>query len=194
MSFDVVTLLPNLISFFGVGAIVSAVLISWWKGKKEYDRIKSCLKLELDFNLDISKEIVSSMEVHSFTVPLLKEEAWHILMSSDQLKKFGGQRVEDPILELGYIYRKISLVNQTILSRQSITSGAVRTSPSYYGIVNRVDSVIKIHTEEIIRLIERDRSCFQQKDWVKAFRDMALGKNEVVNRIIEQQATQDAKT
>ena len=88
--------------------------------------------LELDQNLEIAKGIVDLVDAHVFPVPLLREEAWHILISSEQLKKFGGERVEDPILELGYIYRKIALINQTILSRQSLIFGAVRAMGNLY--------------------------------------------------------------
>jgi ubiquinone biosynthesis protein COQ9 len=189
MAIDV-SLLVSLLNLFGFGGIVGALIFSWWKSNQEFIRIKNCILLELKGNLEIAKQIVSSMDAHTFPAPLLREEAWHILMSSEQIKKFGGQRVEDPILELGYIYRKISLINQTILSRSSLVFGAIRASRQYDEILNGVDASIKYHTEEIVRLYERDESCFLQKDIVKAFRDMALGKNEEANRIIKRQATQ----
>ena len=185
-----ISLVISLLNLLGFGAIVSALFVSWWKSKQEFIRIKNCILLELKDNLEIAKQIVSSMDAHTFPTPLLREEAWHILMSSEQIKKFGGQRVEDPILELGYIYRKVSLINQTILSRQSLIFSAIRASSQYDKILNEVDASIKYHTEEIVRLYERDESCFLQKDIVKAFRDLALGKNKEANRIIERQATQ----
>lgn len=131
--------------------------------------------LELNQNLEIAKGIADLVNAHIFPIPLLKEEAWHILISSDQLKKFGGERAEDPILELGYIYRKIALINQTILSRQSLIFGTVRAMGNLYQqSLNSIDGFIKQNTEEIIRLMERYKSCFLQKNIIKAFRELGM--------------------
>jgi len=168
-----ISLIVGVLNLFGLGAIVSAVIITVWKSRKEFARIKKCIMLELDQNLEIAKEIVSTVNAHTFPVPLLRDEAWHILISSEQLKKFGGERVEDPILELGYIYRKIAMINQTILSRQFLIFGTLRAMGNLYQqTLYGVDEVIKQNTEEIIRLMERSKSRLRQKNIIKAFRTM----------------------
>ena len=89
----------------------------------------------------------------------------------------------------GYIYNKISLVNQTILSRQAMAFSAFRAMTNFQETLISIDGNIRANTEEIMRLIERDRSCFSQQNIVEAFRDMALGKNKEANTIIERQAS-----
>jgi hypothetical protein len=166
-----ISLIVSVANLLGIGTIVSALIISWSKGKQEFARIKKCIMLELDQNLEIAKDIVSTVNTHTFPVPLLRDEAWHILISSEQLKRFGGERVEDPILELGYIYRRIALINQTVLSRQFLIFGTLRAMGKLYQkTLYGVDEVIKQNTEEIIRLMERTKSRLHQKNIIKAFR------------------------
>lgn len=166
-----ISLIVSLLNLFGISSIMGALINSWWKSKQEFLRVKKSILLELDQNLEIARDIVSTVNVHTFPVPLLRDEAWHILISSEQMKRFGGERVEDPILELGYVYRKITLINQTVLSRQFLIFGTVRAMGDLYQkTLYGVDEVIKQNTEEIIRLMERAKSRLQQKNIIKAFR------------------------
>jgi hypothetical protein len=170
-----ISLILTVFNLLGFGGIVSALVVLWFKNKQEFMRVKKCIILELKQNLQIASEIVSFVNAHTFPVPLLREEAWRILLSSGQLKKFGGERVEDPIRELSYIYSKIAVINQTILSRHSLIFGSVRAMGKLYQkTLFDVDAVIKQNTVEIVRLMKRTKRGLQQKDIIEAFRNPAF--------------------
>jgi len=118
----------------------------------------------------VAKDILATTEVHGFVVPLLRDDAWHILLTSGQLKRFGGQRVEDPVFELGYIYRKITVINQAKLSRQLLVVSAVRAIGDLSTKSLLVVEDFKVNVSEAIRLIEKARKNLAQKDILGAFR------------------------
>jgi len=167
---DVSTAL-SILNTLGITTIITALAASWWRDKQEFERIKQSIILELGQNSEVAKDILAAIEVHGFVVPLLRDDAWHILLTSGQLKRFGGQRVEDPVFELGYIYRKITVINQAILSRQLLVVSAVRAMGDLYTkSLLGVEDFIKVNVSETIPLIEKARKNLAQRDILGAFR------------------------
>jgi len=161
----------SLLNALGITTIITFLVTSWWRSKKEFERVKQSIILELGQNLELAKDILDSVSVHGFVVPLLRDDAWHILLASGQLKKFGGDRTEDPIFELGHIYRKIAIVNQSILSRQLLVVSTVRAMGDLYTkSLIAVEALIKGNVSLIIPWIEKSRKNLAKKDIIKAFR------------------------
>lgn len=160
------TILFGLFGAIGTGSFI----YSLWKGKQEFDRVKRYLRLELLENLDLGTEIVSKAKIHGFPLPLFRDEAWHLLISSEQLKKFGGQRIEDPIYALGDIYRKMKLINQVIISRQSFIFSTFRAMDLYKKTLNEIDEWIIATVKEVFYSKEKVIRALMEKNIVCAFR------------------------
>ena len=163
----ILTIIFGLLGAIGTGSFI----YSWWKGKEEFKRIKKCIRLELLENLDLATEIVSTAKIHGFPIPLFRDEVWHLLLSSEQLKKFGGQRVEDPIYELGYIYRKMRYINQVILSRQYFIFSSFRAMGDLYKkTLNDTDNLIIKEINDVFYRTEKAIKALMQKNIICAFR------------------------
>lgn len=146
-------------------------LSNWLTGKKEFDRIKQSVILELQLNIEVTQQILNSVQVHGTIIPLLKDDSWHLILTSGQLKKFGGDRVEDPIYALGSIYRKIAIINQTILARQMLTFSTVRAMGDLYKqSLFQLEEFIRSNTTMVSSSIKKTEENLQKKDIIKAFR------------------------
>lgn len=116
---------------------------SWRRDKKDFKRVKNALILELRENIETAKVVVNIATNHGFPVPLFRDDTWHLVVSSVELKQFGGTRVEDPIYDLGYIYSCIRVLNQTILARQTLIFSTLRAMDIYKNTLSDVDSSLK---------------------------------------------------
>jgi hypothetical protein len=148
----------SVVNALGITTIMVALVSSWWRDMQEFKRIKYSIILELEQNLEMAKDVLDATNVHGFIIPLLKDDAWHVLLTSGQLKRFGGEHAEDPLSQLSRIYRKITIINQAILSRQLLVVSILRAmgdlyTKSLYGI----EEFIKTNVSEIVQLIEKVR-------------------------------------
>ena len=145
----------SIINAIGISSIIAHIIISCVSSRREFDRIKRAIIMELTINLDLLQEIKRKAEGHIYPMPLLKDVAWNILLASPQLAKFGGDRPDDPIILLSNIYTIISVLNQMIRDRNLLPFSMLRATNIYTETLETFDKSIEENTAKLIRSIER---------------------------------------
>jgi len=145
----------SIINAIGISSIIVHIIISCVSSRREFDRIKRAIIMELTINLDLLQEIKRKAEGHIYPMPLLKDVAWNILLSSPQLAKFGGDRPDDPIILLSNIYTIISVLNQMIRDRNLLPFSMLRATNIYTETLETFDKSIEENTAKLIHSIER---------------------------------------
>ena len=145
----------SIINAIGISSIITHIVISCASSRREFDRIKRAIIMELAINLDLLEVIKQKAVNHRYPMPLLKDVAWNILLSSPQLAKFGGDQPDDPIILLSDIYTTISVLNQMIRDRNILPFSAFRAASIYTETLEALDKSIGENAAKLIPSIER---------------------------------------
>jgi len=145
----------SIINAVGISSIITHIIISCVNSRREFDKIKRAILMELAINLNLLEWIKRKAVNHSYPMPLLKDVAWNILLSSPQLAKFGGDRQGDPIILLSNIYTTISVLNQMIRDRNLLPFSMFRATNIYAETLEAFDKSIEENAAKLIHSIER---------------------------------------
>ena len=88
----------SIINAIGISSIITHIVVSCVRSRREFDRIKRAIIVELTVNLELLEDIRQKAVNHAYPMSVLKDVAWNILLSSPQLAKFGGDKPNDPIM------------------------------------------------------------------------------------------------
>jgi len=150
-----VNIILSFVNAIGISTIIAHIVISWINSCREFDRIKRAIIMELIINLDLLQEIKQKAEGHIYPMPLLKDMAWNILLSSPQLRKFGGDQSDGPITLLSDIYTTISVLNQMIRDRNVLPFSAFRATNIYTETLENFDKSIEENVAKLIPDVKR---------------------------------------
>ena len=152
---ETANILLSIINTIGISSIITHIIVSWINSRREFNRIKRAIIMELTINLNLLQEIKQKAEGHIYPMPLLKDVAWNILLSSPQLTKFGGDQSDDPIILLSDIYTTISVLNQMIRDRNILPFSAFRAASIYTETLETFDKSIEENAAKLIHSIKR---------------------------------------
>lgn len=169
LSWELIQAALQVFGYIGVTTIAISAISSYRRRKLEFQKIRNVLIVELEENVFAAKGGLSSALSHTLPIPLLSDDGWRIILSSDQVCKFVIPRADDPLRQLSDIYGRVRLVNQMILLRQSMVFSVIRTSRRYDEILGKVDSFLIKHLKEIIPAMKRAKENLSQKDFKQAF-------------------------
>ena len=133
----------SIINAIGISSIITHIVVSCVSSRREFDRIKRAIIMELTVNLELLEDIRQKAVNHAYPMPVLKDVAWNILLSSPQLAKFGGDKPNDPIMLLSAIYTTIGVLNQTIRERNILPFSAFRAMNIYSETLRGIDGFIE---------------------------------------------------
>lgn len=159
----------QLFGYIGVTTIAIYAVSEYRRRKHEFEKIRNVLIVELEENVFAAEGGLSSALSHTLPIPLLGDDGWRTLLSSDQVCKFVIPRVDDPLRQLSDVYGRVRILNQVTLLRQSMAFSIVRTSRQYDAFLGKIDSFLIEHLEQIIPAMKRAKENLSQKDFKQAF-------------------------
>ena len=150
-----VNLILSIINTVGITSIITYMALSCINARQEFKRLKRVIRMELSTNLLLLEDLKRKASKHGFPMPILKDIGWHILLSSSQLKKFGGDKPSDPIILLSAIYTRIGFLNQTIRIRDQIPFSAFRAMGNIYNeTLKGIDEFLEKNAAELTSMIQ----------------------------------------
>lgn len=168
-SWELVQAALQIFGYIGVTTIAVSIVNSYWRKKREFQKIKNVLILELEENIFAAEAGLGVALSHTAPIPLLIDDGWRMALSNDQMSRFVIPHVADPLRQLSSIYSRVREVNQIILLRRSMAFSIIRTSPRYDEFLGKVDSGLVRRLEELIPAMKRAKENLYQKDFKKAF-------------------------
>lgn len=169
LSLELIKTALQVFGYIGVTTIAIYAFSEYRRKKLEFQRIKNVLIVELEENVFVAESGLGSALSHTAPIPLLSDDGWRMVLSSDQASKFVIPRVDDPLRQLSDIYGRVRLVNQGILLRRSMFFSVIRTSSQYDAFLEKVDSFLIDHLKEIIPAMKQAKKNLLQKDFKHAF-------------------------
>lgn len=168
-SWELVQAALQIFGYIGVTTIAVSIVNSYWRKKREFQKIKNVLVLELEENIFAAEDCIRSILAHGTQTPLLIDDVWRMALSSDQISRFVIPRVDDPLRQLSYVYSRVRDVNQRLTLRQQMSFSVIRTSQKYDEFLGKVDSILMKRLEVLIATMKQARENLSQKDFKRAF-------------------------
>ncbi len=168
-SWELVQAALQIFGYIGVTTIAISIVNSYWRKKREFQKIKNMLILELEENIFAAQAGLGVALSHTAPIPLLIDDGWRMALSNEQMSRFVMGRVDDPLRQLSSIYSRVRDVNQMILLRRSMFFSIVRASPQYDELLKKMDSGLVRRLEELIPAMRRAKENLSQKDFKTAF-------------------------
>lgn len=169
LTWELVQAALQIFGYIGVTTIVISIINSYRRRKREFQKIKDVLILELEENIFAAETGLGVALSHTAPIRPLTDDGWRMALSSEQISRFVIPRVDDPLRQLSSIYSRVRDVNQLLTLRRSMAFSIVRTSPRYDEFLNEVDSGLVRHLKELIPAMKRAKENLFQKDFKKAF-------------------------